>query len=571
MLGALVYALLLLPGTARAQSSSTGADALRSGLDRLVLTPSWRGAEWGVLVTSLDHGDTLYAVNPHTPLAPASNIKLLTTAVALEVLGPDYRFLTYLMTNGRVVDGILDGDLVLYGTGDPGLSSRFHAQRDEVFHRLIDQLETAGIREIRGDLVADASFLPGPLRPTGWDPRDLNDHFTAPVSALSFNENVVSMRIVPADHVGSPPTVQTIPDHASLQVLNLAETVPGRRPRVALLRDDPMEPIRVEGTIGVGAGDVWRQFTVSDPATFAASVFRATLEARDIPILGTTRVVARPGRSPLRRLSAPFAGKRGTRVLARHASEPLVVYLEVINKQSHNLYAEAVFRTIGRTLNGTGSPASSAAAVQTTLATLGVDTTGMVLLDGSGLSAGNRVSAGMLVGLLAQMSTGAQWDTFWETLPEAGRPRELGRMYRTPAAGNLRAKTGTIEKVSALSGVVRAADGERLAFSILLNQTPSVARAKAVENQIGARLASLSRGLDRRADDVMATAGETLQTDFGGAERHRIGPGENLTVIARRYGIPLAELMSANPEVDANRIFAGQWLVIPREAEVGGG
>ena len=571
LLGFLAIASFLFPGNAPAQLSSGQPDALRAGLDRLIGTPSWRNADWGVLVVSLDHGDTLYAVNPHTALAPASNAKLLTTAAALQALGPEYRFLTYVMTAGSLEDGVLHGDLILYGTGDPGLSSRFHARRDEVFHQLIDQLGAAGIREVRGDVVADASFLPGPLRPGGWDPRDLNDHFTAPVGALSFNENVVSMRIVPADRVGVPPTVHTIPDHASMEVVNLAETVSGRSPRVALVREDPLEPIRVEGTIGVGANDVWRQFTVSDPATFTASVFKATVESRGIPVSGTLRIVERPGRSSMRRLSAPFAGKRGTRVLARHASQPLIAYLEVINKQSHNLYAESVFRTLGRTLGGSGSPAASAQAIRRTVAGMGVDTTGMVLLDGSGLSAGNRVSPSMLVGLLETMSEGPLWNTFWETLPEAGRPRELGRMYRTAAAGNLRAKTGTIERVSALSGVVRAADGERLAFSILLNEAPSVARAKAVENQIGARLASFERGLGARATEVLA-AGSVAQEEFEGDARHRIGPGENLTVIARRYGVRLDDLMSANPTVDSNRIFAGQWLVIPRDGvAVGGG
>lgn len=572
VLGALVIVSALFPGHTRAQLASDEGEALRAGLDRLVGTPAWRNAEWGVLVVSLDHGDTLYSVNPHAPLAPASNVKLLTTAAALRALGPDFRFLTYLVTDGEIQDGILEGDLILYGTGDPGLSSRFHARRDEAFHRLIDQLAAAGIREVRGDLVADQSFLPGPLRPEGWDPRDLNDHFTAPVSALSFNENVVSMRIVPGDRAGIPPRVLTIPDHAALPVLNLAETVAGRIPRVALLRDDPLEPIRVEGTIGLGSGDVWRQFTVSEPATFVASVFKATLESRGISVGGAVRKVDRPGRSSLRRISAPFAGKRGTRVLARHTSPPLLAYLEVINKQSHNLYAEAVFRTLGRILGGTGSPARSALEVRRTLAGLGVDTTGMVLLDGSGLSAGNRVSASMLVGLLEGMSAGPGWSTFWETLPEAGKPRELGRMYRTAAAGNLRAKTGTIERVSALSGVVRAADGERLAFSILLNQAASVARAKAVENQIGARLASFDRGLTSAAQ-VLADASSVQSPELAGAARHRIGPGENLTVIARRYGVALADLMSANPSVDVNRIFAGQWLVIPRQGDdvAGGG
>ena len=543
---------------------------LRSGLDRLLLASSWRDAEWGVLVVSLDHGDTLYAVDPDKPLAPASNIKLITTAAALETLGPEYRFVTYLMTNGEVEDGVLHGDLILYGTGDPGISSRFHLRRDEAFHGLVDQLDSLGIREVRGDLVADASFLPGPQRPEGWDPRDLNDHFTAAVSALSFNENVVSVRIAPGD-VGGPPRVQTIPDHAGMEVLNLAETVPGSRARVAMLRDDPLEPVRVEGTIGAGVRDVWRQFTVSDPTVFTASVFRALLEDREIEVRGVTRTVSRPGRSDLPRLSAPFAGKRGVRVLARHTSDPLQRYLEVVNKQSHNLFAELVFRVVGRSVEGVGSTDASARAVGATLANLGVDTTGMVLLDGSGLSAGNRVTARTLVDVLERMAQSPSWGHYWATLPEAGRPRELGRMYRTAAAGNLRAKTGTIERVSALSGIVRAADGERLAFSILLNRAPSVARAKAVENQIGARLASFRRGMGSSVDGERLAEAVDPGPPYAGTERHRIRPGENLTVIARRYGVSMEDLLGANPRVEANTVFAGQWLVIPTAQGAGGG
>jgi D-alanyl-D-alanine carboxypeptidase/D-alanyl-D-alanine-endopeptidase (penicillin-binding protein 4) len=521
---------------------------------------------------SLDRGDTLYAINPDAPMAPASNLKLLTTAAALETLGPDYRFLTYLMTDGVVTDGVLDGDLILYGTGDPGISNRFHGRRDEVFHSLIDELEGLGIREVRGDLVADASFLPGPLRPEGWDPRDLNDHFSAAVSALSFNENVVSVRIVPSA-VGLPPTVQTIPDHAGMEVLNLAETVPGRRPRVAILREDPMDPVRVEGTIGSGVRDVWRQLTVSDPTMFTASVFRALLEERGLAVRGTVRKVGRPGRSALPRLSAPFASKRGLRTLARHESEPLQSYLEVINKQSHNLFAELVFRSVGRVVEGVGSTRASAAAVRGSLADLGLDTAGVVLVDGSGLSAENRVSARHFVGLLEAMAHRPSWAQYWGSLPEAGRPRELGRMYRTAAARNLRAKTGTIERVSALSGLVRAADGERLAFSILLNGAPSVARAKAVENRIGARLASFSRGLPGGAlgEQVAWVTHPAEPPVRSGAGRHRVAAGENLTVIAGRYDISLDELMNANPRMDADRVLTGQWIVIPRVEEAGGG
>ncbi len=248
---ALTLAALATPGHAQEEVA-----ALRDRLDDAFGTYSWGPARWGVLVVSLDTNDTLFAILPDSALAPASNMKLLTTAAALHVLGPQYRFRTYLLSDGTLRNGVLDGDLVLYGTGDPGISDRFYGKKDEVFQRLIDQLELAGIHTITGNIVADASFFPGPLRDPGWDPRDLNEHFTAGVSALSYNENVVSFRIQ-AGPVGTRPTVETIPSPSALEVINTAEVVAGRaRPRLAILRDDPLEPVRVQGRMARGTRDV---------------------------------------------------------------------------------------------------------------------------------------------------------------------------------------------------------------------------------------------------------------------------------------------------------------------------
>jgi D-alanyl-D-alanine carboxypeptidase/D-alanyl-D-alanine-endopeptidase (penicillin-binding protein 4) len=518
------------------------------------------------MVVSLDRGDTLFAASPDAALAPASNVKLLTTAAALHVLGPEYRFRTYLLTDGTVSNGVIDGDLVLYGTGDPGISDRFYSGRDEVFHLLIDQLEEAGIHTIRGDLVADASYLPGPLRPEGWDPGDLNDHFTAAISALSFNENVVSFRIVPREALGTPPDVFTIPDHSGLEVVNTAETVSGRvrPPGVWIERRDPLDPVLVDGRITRGSRDVWRQLTVPRPSHFTASVFAATLEGRGVVVHGELRTVELPANSVVSRFSAPSAGRRGARVLARHVSGPLRDYLEVINKESNNLFAELVFRAMGRAGGGVGTPDVSSRVVRTTLEGMGVNTERMLQLDGSGLSEGNRVSAGTFVGVLSGMAQGPLWSEYWASLPEAGQRRELGRMYQTAAAGNLRAKTGTIEGVSALSGMVRSADGERLAFSLLLNGTPSNSRAKAVENRVGARLASFERGPGRAPPIRMAEAEPLPERPIGASPaRHRVASGENLTLIARRYGVTIEALLSVNPRLRPNRIVAGQWITLP--------
>lgn len=560
--GALLVAALAAAQPASAQE----INQLRSDLTQALETYNWRDAQWGVLVVSLDQGDTLFAFEADAPLAPASNMKLLTTAAALRRLGPDFRFQTYLLSEGTVSNGVLHGDLVLYGTGDPGISDRFFSSKDEVLRLLVDQLEQLGITEVSGQLVADASHLPGPLRPTGWDPADLNDHFAGAVSALSYNENVVSFRVVAGKRIGVRPEIQTVPDHAGLDVVNNALTVSGRaRPRLAILRDDPLDPIRIEGRITLGSRDVWRQMTVPSPSHFAASALRAILAERGIRVSGGIRVVETPATSIVRRVTAPSIQTQDrTRILAKHVSAPLSDYLAVVNKRSNNLYAELVFRTVGRAAGGIGNPQGSAQAVLEAVADIGVPVADVVMLDGSGLSAGNRVTAAAFVALVAGMAKTEQWSAYWASLPVAGRRRELGRMYRTAAAGNLRAKTGTIEGVSALSGLVRSRDQERLAFSIMLNGTPSTSRAKRVENLIGARLAQFTRGPGRAPSAIVAE----IVPDPAEDGRYRVRSGENLSVIAQRHGLTLDDLLRANPRIEPNRIFAGQWLAIPQQ---GGG
>jgi D-alanyl-D-alanine carboxypeptidase/D-alanyl-D-alanine-endopeptidase (penicillin-binding protein 4) len=558
----LVVSVAALAALASPDAQAQEVDELQTRLASAIGAPTWRGATWGVMVLSLDTGDTLFALEPDAPLAPASNLKLLTTAAALRILGADYRFRTYLLTSGDVVDGVLEGDLVLYGTGDPGISGRFYRDRNEVFRMLADQLAELGIHTVRGDLVGDASFFAGPLRPEGWHPNDLNDHFAGAVSALSFNENVVSFRVV-AGAAGTPPRVLTVPDHSGLEVVNSALTVAAEaRPRIAILRDEPLDPIRVEGRLLAGARDVWREMTVSVPAHFAATSFRATLEDRGIALLGGVRTEDEPTRSVLDgALSAPGLGRRGARVLARHVSDPLSVYLGVVNKESNNLFAELVFRALGRATSGVGSPAASAAAVRTALGELGVDMLDVVQLDGSGLASGSRVSASTFVSLMDRMAATQVWPEYWASLPEAGSRRELGRMFGTPAAGNLRAKTGTIEGVSALTGLVRSRGGERLAFSLLVNGTRATSRAKAVENQVGAILASFGRTII--PDPALRFAAGLSEPDPAGPARYHVARGESLALIADRHGIAVDALIGANPDIRSNRVVAGQWIEIP--------
>lgn len=471
--------------------------ALRRDLSELLDEPRSRRARWSVLVYSFDRGDTLFSLDSDRVLTPASNMKLVTTAAALHYLGPSFRYQTFVLGDGPIEGGRLRGDLILYGTGDPGLSDRFFRSRTRVFEDLTAQIAAAGITHIEGDVVGDASYFTGPELGPEWDGKDLNEWFAAPASALSFNENVITLRITPGATLGSVPTVETIPPGFPLVMDNTAETVARRpRPRLWLDRPTPTAIIRIDGEIRHGGPAIWRRLTVADPALFAARTLRDVLEAEGIEVLGGPRSVHRAARSRITGRSAwapALAGQDEPYILAKHTSPEMLEYLTVLNHESHNLFAETILKTIGKIAAGEGSFEGGARAVRGFVTReVGLEDREIHLVDGSGLSDSNAASAGAFIQLLAYEARSPHWDAFVSTMPEAGRT--LRRMYRTRAARNLRAKTGTIDGVSALTGIVRSADGEMLLFSILSNDVPSTNAAKRIENRIGARLAEFRRG-----------------------------------------------------------------------------
>ncbi len=472
--------------------------ALRRELSALLTTQSLRRAEWSVLVVSLEKGDTLFAQDEDRFLAPASNMKIATTAAALHYLGPLFKYQTFVYADGPIENGILRGDLILYGTGDPGISERFYRNRTDVFETFADQIVEAGITRVEGAVIGDATYFSGPELGPEWDPRDLNEWFAASASSLSFNENIVTLQILPSARLGSPPRIETIPFGFPLDVSNRAETVVGRpRPNLWLDRVEPTARIRVDGEIRQGGPDIWRRLTVPDPAFFAARSLREVLISEGIGVRAPERAVHAESDSRItgRESWAPGAlDQDEPLLLAQHTSPQLIEYLTVVNHESHNLFAETIIKTIGKVATGDGSFEGGARAVQA-FATkeAGVGAQQIIAVDGSGLSKSNRTSAGALVGLLMHVAATDNWDEFVSTLPEAGR--SLRRMYGTSAARNLRAKTGTIDGVSALTGIVTTQDGETLLFSILSNELRSTGAAKRVEDRIGARLAEFRRRL----------------------------------------------------------------------------
>lgn len=462
--------------------------SLARELESILAATGNRRGKWSALAVSLDWGDTLLALRHREPLVPASNTKLFTTAAALLLLGPDFRLPTFLLGEGSQVGEVLEGNLVLFGTGDPTLDLT-PLTPSRALGELAAALVEKGIARIRGDIVVDGSFFGGPEFHPDWDPHDALEAFAPPVTSMMVGESLFTLQIHPGAEEGAPVTLTTFPRLTGVPFVLEARTGPPETPaHLVMSRDLGQGSLVLQGELPSGGRPLWRRLPVSDPLLFAGLQLRARLEQLGVAVEGEVLPLRDRGSSPL---ALPYSTSK---TLAKRESPPLFELLRVINKHSHNLYAEVVFRVLGRVVAGDGSFEGGSRVVRRFLVErVGIAPEDLVIRDGSGLSPQNRATTGALVRVLEYLATSPYWEIFWETLPEAGVPRELGRMRHSPAEGNLRAKTGTLKRVSALSGMVKTRSGERILFSILANDVPSTLRAKRAEDLLGIRLASLDR------------------------------------------------------------------------------
>jgi serine-type D-Ala-D-Ala carboxypeptidase/endopeptidase (penicillin-binding protein 4) len=534
---------------------------LQGDLERMIESPGWRGDRWSVLVVSLDHGDTLFSHSPDQAVAPASNMKLFTTAAALYYLGPQFRYNTFLLSDGKIENGVLAGDVVVYGTGDPTFSSRF-GRRDAVWHAFADTLAALGVREVRGNVIGDASYFKGSGSGSGWQPDYINASYAAPASALSYAENIATLQIKPGIAPGMPPEVTLVDGATGIAVVNQAQTVARGRSYIGVTRTAYDGPILVRGQIRRGSGAIKRTVPVSDPAQYAAAVFRQILIEKGINVTGAPKSVTNEEASPVtgRVVFAPaFDSRPAIRVLAMHQSPPLIDIVEITNKKSHNLMAEQQLRTIGRVAAGEGTVAAGFRAVQQMFVREGGSMPDDLQMDdGSGLSVLDRTSARTMIKLLALMTKTSVYEDYYSTLPEAGVAGGLRRMYGTPAQGNLHAKTGTIDNVSALSGYVKSASGERLAFAIMSNNVPSTWRAKRVEDAIGVRLAAYNRN-----NDVAVAPEPDLGAVRSSGRSYVVKRGDTLSGIAKRYHTSVKAIQRVNPGLTPKKLRAGKRIKLP--------
>jgi D-alanyl-D-alanine carboxypeptidase/D-alanyl-D-alanine-endopeptidase (penicillin-binding protein 4) len=435
--------------------------------------PRFAGAAWGVKVVSLETGRTLYEHAPSLRLSPASNTKLYTAALALDLFGGDERIRTPLLATAAPDGaGVVNGDVIVSGRGDPSWNPR-RPSRDfaAVFAPLVAALREAGVRRITGDLVADATYFHAPPHGASWTADDLNDYYGAEISALTLAENYVDLRIAPATQVGAPGTVEFLQPHTGLGLDNrTVTTAAGGVRRIDVLRLPGETTVRIFGELPLGAKEELAAATVPRPAAWFATALKAALAEAGIAVDGAARSVRWP--------EPPPAG--GVK-LGEVVSPPLRERIESALKPSQNLETEILFARIGEARRTATTPdwvradELAVAALQEFLRRHALREDEVIFDEGSGLSRNNLTTAAATVALLQFMAQHREAAAFAAALPVAGADGTLRRrMQGTPAEGNVRAKTGTLRWAATLSGYVTSAAGERLAFSLMLNRHVAV-------------------------------------------------------------------------------------------------
>lgn len=516
------------PQSQASQSSSVAqsesVESLASRIASHIAQPRFAPAAWGVKIVSLDSGKLIFEHNPGKYFNPASNAKLYTAAVALDRLGADFRIRTSLYSKTRPdISGTIKGDLIVYGRGDPTMiATADDGDYFKPFEPLINHLVNAGVRRIEGDLVGDESYFASPPIGSGWEWDDLQEYYGAEVSALTINDNALDLFVKPADRVGLPCRVTTGPSVSFVTLMNRTQTaLKGTEARIAVYRPVGENIIYVSGRLPADSKGYRGSVSVHNPAGLFAHLFKEALARRGIIVTGRARTIDWKYREVT---PVDFAKLME---LGFVESLPLKEIVRDTLKPSQNLYAQLLLLQVGAhqgvknashgpdaTASGSGgsiaqsnSQTSLAQAPANHLTTeqLGIQTMseflaeagikkGDVLLEeGSGLSRKDVITPNATIALLTYMNRHRHREDYLAGLPIAGVDGTLqNRMKGTVAAGNARAKTGSLRYVYTLSGYVTTAAGERLAFSILLNNYYNTDQTTSPRNDIDAIVVMLA-------------------------------------------------------------------------------
>jgi D-alanyl-D-alanine carboxypeptidase/D-alanyl-D-alanine-endopeptidase (penicillin-binding protein 4) len=451
-----------------AQKKATAKFAARA--EALLAAGSTDKGEWGLLIVDAESGETLCEQNADRYFVPASNMKLFTTALALEKLGPEFRFHTTVETSGTISsDGVLTANLVLVGRGDPNLSNRkfpyelkeeFDGPPEKPLVELADALVAKGIKEVSGDVIGDDSYFPRERYPNGWEIDDMVWEYGAAISAIVLDDNTVALTLTPGEQAGSPVQAALIPATPDFLVENdVVTSAADVKSDLTLRREPGANLVIVKGTLPAKSAPRKLVLAIEEPAEHAAALLKHLLEERGVKIAG----IARARHEPAEANGDPM-------VLAEHVSVPLGEAVKLINKISQNLHAEMLLRTVARQNGVWAKPDDLMKVPADFYASAGVAPDDVIQTDASGLSRHDLVTPRAIVALLSFAQKQPWFAPYFASLPVAGMDGTLeDRMKNTIAAGRIHAKTGSVEHVRTLSGFAETPGGRRLIFSFLSN------------------------------------------------------------------------------------------------------
>jgi D-alanyl-D-alanine carboxypeptidase/D-alanyl-D-alanine-endopeptidase (penicillin-binding protein 4) len=478
------------PGPRTASTTRTLGE-LQSRISEILRKPEFSPALIAIKVASLDTGRVLFEDNSHKLVRPASNMKLYTVAAALDRLSPDFHFVTSVYAQTKPdEDGVIKGDLIIYGRGDPSLAARFN---NGDYFKGIDDLATriaaSGLKRLDGNLIGDETYFSGSPYGSGWEWGDLTWYYGAEVSSLAVNDNALDLFVKPGTQVGSAALVTTGPPDPLLTIVNRVTTAAkGTRRSISVYRSLGENRLELSGTIPVDDHGYTGGVGISHPAQLFMSLLRSALGQHGIKVKGQTQVVSeRTGVSLIPKGSNPPSQPAPIEI-AKLQSPPFATVAAQTLKPSQNLYTEIILRTLGEVAP---VPATATSSVQTSedaghdvvkafLKEAGLNPDSLVLSDGSGLSRNDMITVDSNVQLLTYMSKHKYAAVWRDALPIAGVDGTLrNRLRNTPAENNLRAKTGSLSSAASLSGYVTSAAGENLVFSIVVNNYTSDAEPRA--------------------------------------------------------------------------------------------
>lgn len=435
---------------------------LASRIDNILKNERLNGAITGVSIRNADSGEIIYSSNGDIRLHPASNMKLLTAAAALERLGPDYQLLTEIWTDGRIKGNILKGNLYLKGKGDPTLVK-------EDLDRFAKKLKAKGITKINGDLIADDSWYDDIRLSQDLNWSDEPFHTGAQVSALTlsptndYDAGTILLKIIPADKKGEKASIQLTPETNYVNIVNKTSTVDkDHESNITIDRVHGTNTIIVKGTIPINNSTIKKWAAVWEPTEFAMNVFKKSLQAQGITFVTNSKSTT--GVTPEKAIR-----------LENKKSMPLKQLLIPFMKLSNNGHAEVLTKEMGRIVYGEGSWDAGLKVLNETVTELGLNGTSLQLRDGSGMSHKNMIPANELSLLLFIAQSKSWFPEFEKSLPLAGQPDELiggtlrSRLKNELTIGNVKAKTGSISGVSTLSGYITSRSGGNFIFSIMIN------------------------------------------------------------------------------------------------------